>query len=188
MKDAYTREPEVILVDEQDRPVGTENRLRAHEGEGRLHRAFSIFIFNAKGELLLQRRAATKPLFAGLWTNTCCSHPLPGEETAAAARRRLQEEFGFTTDLEEVSAFAYAARDDRSGLTEREYDHVFVGAMRGTPSANPEEIDAWKWMSLEDLTQDILTSPESYTPWFRIALARNTFDAYAAEMKRMAVV
>lgn len=182
MDDTYTNEPEVILVDENDRPVGTEKRLKAHEGEGQLHRAFSIFIFNAKGELLLQRRSAKKPLFAGLWTNTCCSHPLPGEKTIAAARRRLQEECGFTTELQEVFAFPYVARDTQSGLIEREFDHIFVGEFHGIPIPNPNEIDAMVWISLEELTRNVLTAPEEYTPWFRIALRRVDFCEQIARL------
>src|SRR4051794_23646258 len=135
---------ELILVDEHDNPVGYSAKLAAHENGGRLHRAFSIFIFNSRGEMLLQRRAAGKYHFGGLWTNACCSHPRRGESTVDAAHKRLREELGLDTDLREIFSFTYRATDSVSGLTEHEFDHVFVGRFDGTPLPNAGEIDDWK--------------------------------------------
>lgn len=163
---------ELILVDEQDRPVGFETKLRAHQEGGRLHRAFSIFIFNAAGEMLLQRRASGKYHFGGMWTNACCSHPRRGQTTSDAAHLRLREEFGFDADLRELFTFVYRAPDPTSGLTEHEFDHVFVGRFDGTPNPNPQEIDGWRWVSPDDLAHDVREHPERYTPWFKIALDR----------------
>lgn len=176
MNEEHETEPEVILVDASDRPIGTAARLEAHQGEGRLHRAFSIFIFNVRGDLLLQRRSANKPLFARLWTNACCSRPRWGEDTAAAAHRRLREEFGFSTELREVFAFEYVAFDAESGLTEREFDHVFVGEFSGAPDPDSFEIADWKWVSPEDLTRDVEVCPEEFSPWFRVALEKGVLS------------
>lgn len=158
---------EVILVDENDNPVGTEEKLKAHQ-QGKLHRAFSIFIFNSKGELLLQKRAKEKYHSGGLWTNTCCSHPGPGQELEKEAQKRLQEEMGFTCDMKEISSFLYKA--DLGNLIEHEFDHVFLGEFNGDPKPNKEEAEDWKWISLKDLNQDIKKHPEEYTEWFKIIL------------------
>ena len=164
---------EVVLVDEQDRPVGYENKLRAHENGGRLHRAFSVFIFNAAGQMLLQKRSTRKYHFGGLWTNACCSHPRRGQAVAEAARLRLKEEFGFEpAELAEAFSFVYRAEDPASGLTEHEFDHVFCGRFDGEPKPNPDEIDEWKWVDVEDLARDVRRRPERYTPWFKVALGR----------------
>ncbi len=168
-----TGEPdELILVDEQDNPVGYETKLRAHENGGRLHRAFSIFIFNDAGEVLLQRRAAGKYHFGGLWTNACCSHPRRGQSTLDAAHTRLQEEFGFDADLTERFTFIYRAPDPTSGLTEHEFDHVFTGRFDGEPRPNPDEIGDWKWVWPEELLADVKARPDTYTPWFRLVVER----------------
>lgn len=164
----------VILVDENDKQTGTEEKIKAHENGGRLHRAFSIFIFNSNGDLLLQQRALIKYHFGSLWSNTCCGHPRPGEETIDAAHRRLGEEFGFDTELKENSSLIYNA-DFTNGLTEREFDHSFVGIFDGQPSPNPEEIEDFKWISLEDLKEDIDKNPEKYTPWFKMFVSRIDF-------------
>lgn len=164
-----SNENHVILVDEQDNQIGTEEKMAAHENGARLHRAFSIFIFNQKKELMLQRRAAHKYHSGGLWTNTCCSHQRPGETTIEAAHRRLQEEMGFDTDLEEVFSFIYRAELDH-GLTEHEFDHVVVGYFEDDPILNLEETDQWKWISLDELQRDIKNHPEQYTEWFKIIL------------------
>jgi isopentenyl-diphosphate Delta-isomerase len=161
---------ELILVDEQDNVVGYEEKLRAHQNGGRLHRAFSIFIFNSAGEMLLQRRAPGKYHFGGLWTNSCCSHPRRGQSTLDAAHLRLREEFGFDTSLRELFSFVYRANDPGSGLTEYELDHVFVGQFDGTPQANAEEIGEWRWISPAALLADVRARPGAYTPWFAIAV------------------
>jgi isopentenyl-diphosphate delta-isomerase len=160
----------VVLVDEQDRPVGIEAKLKAHQEGGRLHRAFSVFIFDRAGRMLLQRRSTKKYHFGGLWTNACCSHPQPGERVADSARARLREEFGFDADLAPAFTFVYRADDPASGLTEHEFDHVFFGRFDGHPAPNADEIDEWTWTPLADLAADVRAHPEKYTPWFRVAL------------------
>jgi len=159
----------VILVDEKDNPIGYDEKMNAHSNGGKLHRAFSIFVFNSKGEVLLQQRARAKHTFRGLWTNPCCSHPRKGEELEKAAHRKLKQEFGFDTGLREVFSFTYKATDRESNLTEHEFDHVFIGNFDGVPKPNPEEIDDWKWMTPAKLRRDLENNPNSYTPWFRIA-------------------
>ena len=161
---------QLILVNEQDEVVGYSSKLAAHEGQGKLHRAFSIFIFNDRGQMLLQRRAAGKYHFALKWSNACCSHPLRGQELPESARQRLHHEFGFQTPLEWHSSFVYRAVDEVSGLTEHEFDHVFRGQWNGQPRPNPEEIAEWKWMDIASLRADLERHPERYTPWFQIVL------------------
>jgi isopentenyl-diphosphate delta-isomerase len=163
---------QVVLVDENDQPVGVAEKLRAHQRGGSLHRAFSIFIFNAAGELLLQRRAKSKYHFGGLWTNTCCGHPRPGETIEQAAVRRLQEEMGFKAPLRRAFTFIYKAHDEPSGLTEQEFDHVLSGSYAGEPAPDPAEVEDWRWLSLEKLRDEIGRNPQDYTPWFRIALTK----------------
>jgi isopentenyl-diphosphate delta-isomerase len=163
---------DVILVDEHDRPLGTAPKLAAHENGGTLHRAFSVFIFNAAGQMLLQRRAPGKYHFGGLWTNACCSHPRSGQTLLQSARARLRHEFGFDVPLEQSFSFVYRAEDPSTGLTEHELDHVLVGRFDGTPAPNPNEIDAWEWVDPSDLLRDVSDHPERYTPWFRIVLER----------------
>jgi isopentenyl-diphosphate delta-isomerase len=162
----------VVLVDENDRQVGSAEKLAAHRDGGRLHRAFSVFLFDASGNMLLQQRAATKYHFPSLWTNACCGHPRPGEDVAAAARRRVREELGVQVELQPVFAFLYAAEDPTSGLAEREYDHVFVGRLCEAPAPSPEEVDALGWWECAALLRDVAVRPERYTPWFRQALPR----------------
>ncbi|MFQ5502448.1 MAG: isopentenyl-diphosphate Delta-isomerase [Phycisphaerae bacterium] len=163
---------QVILVDEQDCEIGTAEKVSAHRGGGRLHRAFSIFIFNDRGELLLQRRAAGKYHFAGLWSNTCCGHPRPGEATGVAGRRRLGEEFGFDADLREVASFIYRADDSASDLTEHEYLHLLVGHYDGPVTPDPAEIENWRWAAPAEIQRDLAARPAHYTPWFGGALSR----------------
>jgi len=163
---------DVILVDENDRPVGTAPKLDAHLNGGALHRAFSIFIFNSAGRILLQRRAAGKYHFGGLWTNACCSHPRKGQTLEQSAHARLRHEFGFDAPLKELFSFVYRAEDPASGLTEHEFDHVFVGRFDGTPAPNPEEIGGWEWVDRSRLLRDVSEHPERFTPWFRIVLER----------------
>ena len=162
----------VILVDETDRPVGAAPKLAAHERGGTLHRAFSVFIFNAAGEMLLQRRAGGKYHFGGLWTNACCSHPRRGETLLDSARARLRHEFGFDVPLEERFSFVYRADDPASGLTEHEFDHVLVGTFDGTPNPNPDEISDWRWVEPQKLMADVERSTERYTPWFKLVVRR----------------
>lgn len=156
----------VILVDENDNPIGTMPKMEAHE-KAMLHRAFSVFILNANDEVLLQQRANDKYHSAGLWTNTCCSHPHPGEDTLGAARRRLKEEMGMEADLQFVFKFMYKAPFDNL-LTEHEIDHVFIGKSDQLPVINPEEVASYKYMKPEDIKLDMEQNPQSYTVWFRI--------------------
>lgn len=159
-------EEQVILVNEKDEQIGLMPKLEAHE-KGLLHRAFSVFVFNEKGELMLQQRALHKYHSPGLWTNTCCSHQRDGETSLAAGKRRLFEEMGFETALKESISFIYNAPFD-NGLTEHEYDHILLGNYTQDPQINKEEVAAWKWMSLEDIQKDIIAQPELYTAWFKI--------------------
>ena len=159
-------EENVILVDEQDNQLGLMPKMEAHE-KAVLHRAFSVFIFNSKGELMLQQRAAHKYHSPLLWTNTCCSHQRDGETNIEAGERRLVEEMGFKTNLKEIFSFVYKAPFD-NGLTEHELDHVMVGYFDGLPEINPEEVASFKWMSLEAVNADIKLHPNLYTAWFKI--------------------
>lgn len=159
-------EEQVILVNEKDEPIGLMGKMEAHE-KGLLHRAFSVFVFNSKQEVLLQQRAACKYHSPNLWTNTCCSHPRAGETNQQAGERRLQEEMGLQVPLREVFSFIYKAPFD-NGLTEHEYDHVLIGYSDAQPQINPEEVASWKWLSLEAIKEDILQAPERYTAWFKI--------------------
>lgn len=141
-------------------------KMEAHY-KGVLHRAFSVILLNSKGELLLQKRAAGKYHSAGLWTNTCCSHPRPGEDNIDAAKRRLQEEMGIDCDLTEAFSFTYKA-DLGEGLFEHEFDHVFTGSFSGKPDINPEEVADWLYMAPEMIALDLKEHPEEYTYWFKI--------------------
>ena len=156
----------VILVDTDDNEIGRMEKMQAHE-EAVLHRAFSVFLFNEKGEMLIHRRAQHKYHSGGLWTNTCCSHPRPGEATEAAAHRRLMEELGMDCAIEEQFSFLYKRALDH-GLTEHELDHVFIGKYEELPNFNEDEIDACKYISIDDLLASIRSEPETYTEWFRI--------------------
>jgi len=155
---------QVVLVDEQDHEIGTMEKLAAHE-QGKLHRAFSIFIFNSKNELILQQRATTKYHCGGLWSNTCCSHPQLGEDLITSAKERLLEEIGFTCELTELFNFIYQASFS-NGLTEYEFDHVLIGHYDGEIKPNPEEVNNYKLISLENLKTDLKNNPDKYTPWF----------------------
>jgi isopentenyl-diphosphate delta-isomerase len=154
----------VTLVDAQNNVIGSCSKIAAHRA-GKLHRAFSILIANPGGELLLQRRASNKYHFARRWSNTCCGHPRPGEQTLAAARRRLQEEFGFSVPLEEVTEFRYRAVDPTSGLIEHEHVHVFRGRYAGEPCPNPDEVGAYRWMLPNRIQRSLARSPDIFTPW-----------------------
>lgn len=156
----------VILVDEQDHVVGTMEKLEAHR-RGVLHRAFSVFIFDKAGRMLLQQRAAQKYHGGLLWTNACCSHPYPGEATLAAAHRRLNEELGFDTALTEIFSFTYKAEVE-NGLIEHEFDHVFVGAYEGQIKFNPDEVADYCYSTMDEVKAAILAQPAKFTSWFRI--------------------
>jgi isopentenyl-diphosphate delta-isomerase len=159
-------EEKVILVNEKDEQIGLMPKLEAHQ-KAILHRAFSVFIFNDKNELMLQQRALSKYHSPGLWTNTCCSHQRDGESNIEAGKRRLQEEMGFVADLKETTSFIYKAPFD-NGLTEHEFDHILVGYYNEEPYMNSEEVASWKWKNLEDVKVDISLHPEVYTAWFKI--------------------
>jgi isopentenyl-diphosphate delta-isomerase len=170
---------DVIVVDENDQPLGSMEKMEVHH-KALLHRAFSVFIFNEKREMLLQKRAAGKYHSPGLWTNACCSHPQPGHETIPAATKRLQEEMGFTTKLEKAFDFIYNAPFD-NGLTEYEFDHVLVGSYTGTISPNPEEVADYCYQSLSDIKKLLQTDPDAYTVWFKIAFPKleNYLDSHS---------
>jgi isopentenyl-diphosphate delta-isomerase len=157
---------QVILVTEDDTPIGLMEKMEAHE-KALLHRAFSVFVFNDKGELLLQQRAAEKYHSPLLWANTCCSHQRDGESNIEAGTRRLQEEMGFTCNLKESFSFIYKAPFD-NGLTEHELDHVMIGYYNEEPKINKEEVASSKWMKIEEIKKDIDKQPEIYTEWFKI--------------------
>ena len=159
-------EEQVILVNEHDTPIGLMGKLEAHQ-KALLHRAFSVFILNDKGEIMLQQRAASKYHSPNLWTNTCCSHPRQGETTIEAGRRRLQEEMGFVTELTDILSFIYKAPFD-NGLTEHELDHILIGYYNASPAINPEEVANWRWELPEKIKEDIAKHPHRYTEWFKI--------------------
>jgi isopentenyl-diphosphate Delta-isomerase len=158
---------QVVLVDEMDTEVGVMEKMEAHR-RALLHRAFSVFIFNGRNEMLLQRRSFSKYHSGGLWTNACCSHPGPGEAVITAAERRLQEELGFTTPLTKAFDFIYRVPFD-NGLTEYEFDHVLTGVYEEEVHANREEVEAVRWMDMTDISADLAASPGLYTAWFKIA-------------------
>jgi len=160
----------VVLVDQQDNPIGEMEKMEAHE-KAILHRAFSVFVFNNKDELMLQQRALSKYHSPGLWTNTCCSHPVPGEKIIDAGHRRLNEEMGFDCEINKIFDFVYKAKLNK-GLTEHEFDHVLFGRYDNMPKINPEEVEHWKWMKMSDINHDMKNHPKKYTVWFRIAFDR----------------
>jgi len=169
----------VILVDENDQETGQMEKMEAHE-KALLHRAFSIFLFNDKQELLLQQRAFSKYHSGGLWTNTCCSHPRAGETVLEAANRRLMEEMGIEADMQQQFHFVYKAELDNN-LTEHELDHVVFGKFNGEPNINPEEVAAWKYKSMDEIAREMKENPKQYTAWFRIV-----FDEVYSRMRSYA--
>ena len=170
-------EEQVILVDELDNQIGLMPKMEAHE-KAQLHRAFSVFVFNDKNELMLQQRAASKYHSPLLWTNTCCSHQRNGETSLEAGVRRLQEEMGFVCDLEEVFSFIYKAPLE-NGLTEHELDHVMVGSYNSAPFINKEEVEDFKWMTLDAVKKDMTENPDTYTAWFKIIFEKS-YDKIAS--------
>ena len=160
----------VILVDQNDCPIGTEEKLRAHQDGGRLHRAFSVFIYDRDGRMLLQKRAAGKYHFAGLWSNACCSHPRPEETTIDAARRRVREELGIDTDLRDTQSFTYYAFDPASGLHEHELVHLLAGKYDGEVRPDLDEVSEFRWVDDRQLKRETSINPDRFTPWFLAAL------------------
>ena len=160
------KEELVILVDQEDNKIGLMPKMEAHE-KAVLHRAFSVFVFNKDIELMLQQRALHKYHSPGLWTNTCCSHQRDGESNIDAGTRRLQEEMGFSVSLKETTSFIYKA-PFANGLTEHELDHILVGYYEDAPVINKDEVEAWKWMPLEEVKKDMMVNPDQYTEWFKI--------------------
>ncbi|MBS3739550.1 isopentenyl-diphosphate Delta-isomerase [Mesohalobacter halotolerans] len=171
----------VILVDENDNPIGKMEKIEAHE-KGLLHRAFSVFVFNDKDELLLQQRALTKYHTPGLWTNTCCSHQKEGESHVEAGKRRLQEEMGFSVPLREVMSFIYKA-PFANGLTEHEFDHILIGYYNHDPKPNPDEVADFKWRTLNQIKANMAKYPEQYTAWFKII-----FEKYLSAINTKKVI
>ena len=164
------KKEKVILVNEKDEPIGEMEKMEAHK-KGILHRAFSVFIFNSNGEMLLQQRTSHKYHSGDLWTNACCSHPRPGEDTAEAAIRRLNDEMGFKTPIKKVFDFVYKAELD-NGLTEFEFDHVFTGAYNGLVNVNPEEVSDYCFKNLVEIKQSLQSHPQKYTAWFHLAFPK----------------
>ena len=158
---------QVILVDEKDTQIGCEEKINAHK-TAKLHRAISIFIYDSKGKMLLQQRALDKYHSGGLWSNTCCSHPRPGEKTEDVAHRRLLEEMGFDCILQKAFYFIYKS-ELSNGLTEYEFDHVFIGKYDGRAIPNPHEVENFKWIDLECLKKEMREKPDQFTTWFKIA-------------------
>lgn len=158
----------VVLVDAHDAEIGTAEKLAAHRA-GSLHRAFSVFVFDGRGKVLLQRRAAGKYHSGGKWSNTCCGHPRPGEETLRAARRRLWEEMRLACWLAPVLRFRYRA-DLGGGMVENEYDHVFVGRCERDPVPDPDEVSAWRWERVDEVVRAVAAHPHAFSTWFPIAL------------------
>jgi isopentenyl-diphosphate Delta-isomerase len=156
----------VILVDKHDNAIGTMEKMEAHH-RGALHRAFSVLVFNSEGKILLQKRSANKYHSAGLWTNTCCSHPQPGENMEDAARRRLREEMGIEIQPDFAYKFIYKTELDQQ-LIEHEFDYVFIGKFSGEPVINPEEVQEWKYADLNWVRQDMIEHPDQYTYWFKL--------------------
>jgi len=165
----------VILVDEGDSEIGTMEKLEAHQ-KGLLHRAFSILIFNSKGELLLQKRAASKYHSGGLWTNTCCSHPVMGEPVKLTAQRKLKQEMGMEVPLNFSHKFIYKAYLDND-LIEHEFDHVFIGISDEKPIVNEQEAEDWKFASLDNIRSEMTRNPEAFTSWFKIIMQQPEINA-----------
>ncbi len=168
----------VILVDELDNITGTLEKMEAHKN-GVLHRAFSVLLFNSQGELLIQKRASSKYHSAGLWTNTCCSHPQPGETIEVAIRRKLKQEMGIDAAPEFAYKFVYKIALE-NGLTEHELDHVFIGSFDGIPNINHEEVEDWRFISMNNLKEEIKVNPNNFTHWFKLIINHPEFKEITA--------
>jgi isopentenyl-diphosphate delta-isomerase len=168
----------VILVNKNDKKIGLMPKMEAHK-KGALHRAFSVFIFNNKNELMIQKRNINKYHSPGLWTNTCCSHQKDGESNISAGKRRLLEEMGFCVELNEIGSFIYNVGVD-NGLIEHELDYILVGKYNGNVKINSDEVDNWKWMSLDNIKDDIRTRSKNYTEWFKIIM-----DNYYTQLRKL---
>jgi isopentenyl-diphosphate delta-isomerase len=166
---------QVILVNEHDKPIGIMDKLEAHR-KGALHRAFSVFIFNQSGQMLLQQRSMSKYHSPGLWTNACCSHPRPEEDTLIAANRRLKEEMGVSTDLKHTGVLLYRTNavsiGFENGLIEHEYDHIFTGRTDAQPEINKDEVESFQWLGMSDIKERLRSNPEQFTHWFKMAMDR----------------
>ena len=173
----------LILVDSNDQEIGFLDKTRCHEDQGKLHRAFSIFLFNRSGEVLIQQRATSKPLWGDFWSNTCCSHPRAGESIDFAASRRIREELGVQSDLKFVYKFEYQARFNTQ-LSENELCSVYFGRFDGAPAPNPNEVKSWKWISKESLTKELRENTDLYTPWLKLEWSTLNQD-YAEQLKNI---
>lgn len=171
---------QVILVDSENKQLGTMEKMEAHR-KGLLHRAFSIFIFNSVGEMLIHKRAAGKYHCGGMWTNAVCSHPRPGENQSQALKRKMKQEMGFSTEVNKVFDFTYRADLD-NGLIEHEYDEVFYGTYEGEFSPNPGEVEAYRYVSIQEIKEEIRMNPNLFTPWFRLLLER--ISEYHSSLRR----
>lgn len=160
----------VILVDEEDRALGTSEKMMAHR-QGWLHRAFSVFVYDVRGRMLIHRRAADKYHAGGLWSNACCSHPMPDESLPDAVNRRLEFEMGLNLETSKIFETKYRLHLD-NGMIEHEYDHVYIGTCASDPIPNPEEVAEWAYMATDELLRDVRRNPQRYTPWFRLLLPR----------------
>lgn len=180
-------EPQVVTVDERGVPTGTMPRDAAHRGPGVRHLAVSVMVRNSEGRLLLQRRAHQKALFAGLWSNTVCTHPLPGESPVDAASRRLAEELSIRCDLTPMGTFSYQASDPVSGLSENELDHVFLGCSDAAPTPDPEEVADVRWILPSELEAELERAPERFSPWLRGVLSAPGPAPDAATVEHLAV-
>lgn len=173
----------LILVDANDQQIGTLDKSACHNGDGVLHRAFSLFIFNPAGELLLQQRAASKRLWPGYWSNSCCSHPRAGETMELAVARRLEQELGMTADLEYIYKFQYQANFANQG-SEHELCSVYLGTSDATPTSNITEIEAWQWIERSALARWLDNRPDQFTPWFKLEW-QQLCDAHGSKIDRL---
>jgi len=173
----------LILVDSDDQEIGLMDKTLCHEDQGRLHRAFSIFLFNRSGEVLIQQRATSKPLWGDFWSNTCCSHPRAGESIDSAASRRIEEELGIQAELSFIYKFEYQARFNEQ-LSENELCSVYFGHFDGAPAPNPNEVQNWKWISRESLTKELRENADLYTPWLKLEWSTLNED-YAAQFENI---
>ena len=173
----------LILVDSDDQEIGLMDKTLCHEDQGKLHRAFSIFLFNRSGEVLIQQRATIKPLWGDFWSNTCCSHPRAGESIDSAASRRIEEELGIQAELSFIYKFEYQARFNEQ-LSENELCSVYFGHFDGAPTPNPNEVQSWKWISRESLTKELRDNADLYTPWLKLEWSTLNED-YAAQFENI---